>query len=130
MPAVQQGYCLVQATCAAASGCCVWAAKGMSGQVLVLPLRSSGLCCSCSTAYLGHPSQTLLLFAAAGNWKTASGHIITAVIGSGVLSLPWSFAQVSHCPSRCVQADTQQVSTVHSASSMASLLLIWGSRTP
>eukprot|EP00891_Asterochloris_glomerata_P008476 jgi/Astpho2/8476/fgenesh1_pm.00125_%23_3_t len=29
-----------------------------------------------------------------GNWKTASGHIITAVIGSGVLSLPWSFAQI------------------------------------
>ncbi|XP_071729930.1 amino acid permease 6-like [Rutidosis leptorrhynchoides] len=29
-----------------------------------------------------------------GDWKSASAHIITAVIGSGVLSLAWCFAQL------------------------------------
>ncbi|CAI0542549.1 unnamed protein product, partial [Linum tenue] len=29
-----------------------------------------------------------------GTWVTASTHIITAVIGSGVLSLAWSIAQL------------------------------------
>ncbi|KAK1431240.1 hypothetical protein QVD17_14556 [Tagetes erecta] len=29
-----------------------------------------------------------------GNWKSATAHIITAVIGSGVLSLAWCFAQL------------------------------------
>ena len=30
----------------------------------------------------------------AGTWVTASAHIITAVIGSGVLSLSWVMAQL------------------------------------
>ena len=30
----------------------------------------------------------------AGNWITASAHIVTAVIGSGVLSLAWAIAQM------------------------------------
>ena len=30
-----------------------------------------------------------------GNWRTAVAHIITAVIGSGVLSLGWAVAQAS-----------------------------------
>lgn len=30
----------------------------------------------------------------AGTWVTASAHIITAVIGSGVLSLAWAIAQL------------------------------------
>ncbi|MFS7968038.1 putative amino acid transporter, transmembrane domain-containing protein [Helianthus anomalus] len=29
-----------------------------------------------------------------GTWKSATAHIITAVIGSGVLSLAWCFAQL------------------------------------
>ena len=32
--------------------------------------------------------------ALAGTWVTASAHIITAVIGSGVLSLAWANAQL------------------------------------
>lgn len=34
----------------------------------------------------------------AGNWRTGSAHIVTAVIGSGVLSLGWSVAQVTFLP--------------------------------
>jgi amino acid permease len=34
------------------------------------------------------------VIARTGNWITTSGHIITAVIGTGVLSLPWAFAQL------------------------------------
>lgn len=35
-----------------------------------------------------------LCFFVAGTWVTASAHIITAVIGSGVLSLSWAIAQL------------------------------------
>lgn len=31
-----------------------------------------------------------------GNWRTAVAHIITAVIGNGVLSLGWAIAQASN----------------------------------
>ena len=30
----------------------------------------------------------------AGNWRTATAHIITVVVGGGVLSLGWAMAQV------------------------------------
>ncbi|KAJ0525287.1 putative amino acid transporter, transmembrane domain-containing protein [Helianthus annuus] len=35
-----------------------------------------------------------LSFVDKGTWKSATAHIITAVIGSGVLSLAWCFAQL------------------------------------
>ena len=31
-----------------------------------------------------------------GNWRTATAHIVTVVVGGGVLSLGWAMAQVSH----------------------------------
>lgn len=35
-----------------------------------------------------------MFFGVEGTWVTASAHIITAVIGSGVLSLAWAIAQL------------------------------------
>lgn len=36
----------------------------------------------------------MVVFEIEGTWVTASAHIITAVIGSGVLSLAWAIAQM------------------------------------
>lgn len=41
-----------------------------------------------------HGSSVTALPHGAGNWITAAAHIVTAVIGSGVLSLAWSIAQM------------------------------------
>ena len=45
--------------------------------------------------YIGFgEKQTLITVVFEGTWITASAHIITAVIGSGVLSLAWAIAQM------------------------------------
>lgn len=46
----------------------------------------------------------------AGNWRTATAHIITVVVGGGVLSLGWAMAQVctsaqTLCPPGFVKLD-------------------------
>lgn len=51
------------------------------------PLPSCAACCFLSAV---PPARTPCC--CAGTWRTCVAHIITAVIGAGVLSLPYSFA--------------------------------------
>ena len=49
-----------------------------------------------------HAQTVTLLNSLTGGWLTAYAHIVTAVIGSGVLSLAWSMSWLGRLPTDCV----------------------------